>query len=619
MQLPLAVGATVSRLALAIAVTVIPGLVAVAQDRPNILLITVDDMSADSVGVFGCKLAGTTPNVDALAADSLRFEHAHVQVGNCMPSRNVMFSSLYPHNSGVEGFYQVPDAEFPTLADLFQSAGYLTAIRGKVAHSTPYKPYPGWDLVLDDVIENPHPKRIGSYYEATAAGIEASRAAGKPFCLVINVSDPHKPFYNPEREPESHTPSRTYTSAEVPVPGFLPDDPVVREELAEYYTTVRRADDCVGATLKALDDSGMTDQTLVMFLSDHGMPLPFAKTAVYHHSSHTPLIIRWPGVTRAGSIDSHHVVSAIDFLPTLLEAAGIPRQEHFEGRSFAQLLHGQPQEGRDFVIKEYTENAGRNRQPMRAIQDRRFLYIFNPWSDGQRQVRTATMGTKTYRRMQQLAPQDPAVAARLELFDHRVVEEFYDIENDPDALHNLIDDPTHQADVARLRSELEKWMVDSGDFALSALRHRHDRAYLARFMEDQEKISAQRATSNRSGATAEVQKRSDLIKVHAPDKVVPGEIATLRVEFALPKSLGSQKLHVTLKGGSPARRIERQVVEIQGEGTRAIEFRIPQPVADGTIQFAAFVGADYARHLQHLSTRPQQVERAAGASKTSAQ
>ena len=115
--------------------------------KPNILLITVDDMSCDSIGVFGCKLKGTTPHIDQLASESLRFKHAHVQVGNCYPSRNVMFSGRYPHNTGVEGFYQIKPIKFPVLCDLMKRGGYYTAIRGKVSHSTPYQPYP-WDADL---------------------------------------------------------------------------------------------------------------------------------------------------------------------------------------------------------------------------------------------------------------------------------------------------------------------------------------------------------------------------------------------------------------------------------------------------------------------------------------
>ena len=144
-------------------------------DRPNILFITVDDMSCDSVGVFGCKLAGTTPHIDRLAAEGLRFKYAHVQVANCMPSRNVMLSGRYPHNNRVEGFYQIKDPDYPVLADLMKQRGYFTAIRGKVSHSTPYHPY-DWDLVLDGTgPQRAHPKNVESYYTSAKQGIEAGK------------------------------------------------------------------------------------------------------------------------------------------------------------------------------------------------------------------------------------------------------------------------------------------------------------------------------------------------------------------------------------------------------------------------------------------------------------
>lgn len=109
----------------------------VAVAKPNVLIITVDDMSCDSIGAFGCTLEGTSPNIDRLAAEGMKFLNAHVQVGNCYPSRNVMFSGRYPHRSGVEGFYQVKPIDFPVMCDVMKAAGYYTAIRGKVSHSTP--------------------------------------------------------------------------------------------------------------------------------------------------------------------------------------------------------------------------------------------------------------------------------------------------------------------------------------------------------------------------------------------------------------------------------------------------------------------------------------------------
>ena len=141
-----------------------------AAGRANLLIITVDDLSADSLGAFDCKLAGTSPHIDRLAKEALRFRHAHVQVGNCMPSRNVMWSGRYPHHNRVEGFDQVKDPGYPVLVDLMKGAGYFTAIRGKVAHSTPYSPY-AWDLVLDQQRDGgaAHPKAVARLHAGGGA------------------------------------------------------------------------------------------------------------------------------------------------------------------------------------------------------------------------------------------------------------------------------------------------------------------------------------------------------------------------------------------------------------------------------------------------------------------
>ena len=456
-----------------------------ADKRPNILLLTVDDMSCDSVGAFGSRLANTTPHIDRLATQGIRFKYAHVQVGNCYPSRNVLLSGRYPHSSGVEGFFQVRNIDFPVMTDLMKAGGYFVAIRGKVSHSTPYQPY-AWDADLTLVDGKPLDKKNPqSYYDSTQRGIEASREAGKPFCLSVNISDPHKPFY--KGAGDRNQPTKTFSPQEVPVPGFLFDHHLVRQELARYYSTVRRADDCVGKVLKALEDSGEADSTAVMFLSDHGMPLPFAKTQLYHHSTRTPWIVRWTGMTKPGSVDEHHMISAIDALPTLLDIAGLTHPSGLEGRSFAPLLKGEKQEDRDVVFKEYNEAANRSRHPMRAAQTREYLYIFNPWSNGTRETRTATFGTATYRTMVALGKTDPNLAARERLIRLRVPEEFYDIKNDPDALKNLIDDPGHQDEISRLRKRLGDWMARTGDHALEPFLKRDDRAVVEAYMARQEK------------------------------------------------------------------------------------------------------------------------------------
>ena len=467
-----------------------------AQAAPvNILMITVDDMSADSIGVFGSKLSGTTPNIDRLASQGMRFSHAHMTVGNCMPGRNVLFSGLISHNNKVEGFYQVKNPEWPHMVDLMKKAGYFTGIRGKVSHSTPYQPY-AWDAILDTLPDGSkaHFKNADSFGISTSDGIRKAKDSGKPFCLIVNISDPHKPFWSQVKggEKDTNIPSRIFKSEEMPIPGFLFDDPKVREELALYYSSVRRADDCVGKILEALDKSGEAENTVVIFLSDHGMPLPFAKTQLYHHSTHSPWIIRWPGVTRSGKVDDVHMVSAVDMLPTLLDIVGAKHPDRLDGRSFLSLIRGEQQVNRDHVFKEYNENAGASRDPMRAVQTKQYLYLFNPWSNGQRVFATATTGTVTYRRMATLAKSDARLAKRLAMYKYRVPEELYDVSVDPDCLNNIIDSSEHKMVLNQLQERLKGWMKKTGDPMLTVFERRNDAEFRESVVQQQEQESMAR-------------------------------------------------------------------------------------------------------------------------------
>ena len=484
-----------------------------AKDKPlNLLLITVDDMSCDSVGVFGCKLEGTTPVMDRLASQSLRFEHAHVTVGNCNPCRNVMFSGLISHNNKVEGFYKVTDPGWPHMVDLLQDVGYYAGIHGKVTHSSPYQPY-AWDddLTISPTGKKAHIKDAKAYGESTLRGIENARKAGKPFFLSINISDPHKPFWSQVRGggEDPYVPSRIYTAEEVPVPGFLFEDPEVREELALYYSSVRRADDCLNEVLKALRKSGQWENTMIVFLSDHGMPLPFAKTQLYHHSTRTPLMIRLPGITKAGKVEKHHMVSILDLLPTVLDSLGIPKPKRLDGRSFYPLLQGKKQDNRDFVIKEYNENAGRSRDPMRGIQTKTHLFLFNPWSNGERVFATATNGTVTCKRMVKLAEDDERMNERLELYRYRVPQELYHVKRDPDCLENLIHHPHHEKTKNKLMVLLEEWMVQTKDPLLECFQNRDEPEFVEAYIQKlEEEANARRIKEKPSTKPKKEKKKS---------------------------------------------------------------------------------------------------------------
>ena len=255
---------------------------------------------------------------------------------------------------------------------------------------------------------------------------------------------------------------------------FLFEDPEVREELALYYSSVRRADDCLDKVLTALKDSGEWNNTMIVFLSDHGMPLPFAKTQLYHHSTRTPLMIRVPGVTKTDTVDKRHMVSVLDLLPTIMDVLGVKKPSRLDGRSFYPVLQGKKQDDRDFIIKQYHENSGRSRDPMRAIQTKTHLYIFNPWSNGERVFATATNGTVTCKRMIALAEEDEDMNRRLELYRFRVPQELYQVKRNPDCTENLIDYPNQEKTKIKLQELLEEWMIETGDPILECFQKRDD-------------------------------------------------------------------------------------------------------------------------------------------------
>ena len=222
--------------------------------------------------------------------------------------------------------------------------------------------------------------------------------------------------------------------------------------------------------LKGLDESGMADKTLVMFMSDHGMPLPFAKTNVWYNSTRTPWIVRWPGAVKPGSHDQKHFISGIDFTPTILDVLGLKPLDGMDGRSFFPILQGETQEGRDSVFTHINTIASKRSYPMRSLQTEKFGYIYNGWSDGKTRFRNESQNGLTMNAMIQAAETDKAIAARVQHFLFRCKEEFYDYEKDPNALNNLIDDPEYADEIARLRKRMKDEMKASGDYLISKFR-----------------------------------------------------------------------------------------------------------------------------------------------------
>ena len=439
--------------------------------RPtNILLITLDDMDAGTPGAFGGP-AGVTPRIDALAAEGMTFQRAHVAAAVCQPSRSSIMTGRWPHRNGAEGFGPVRD-DVPVLTALLAQRGYRCGILGKVDHLQPVARF-GWDTVVGmrDLGMGRDPERYGGQ---ACRFFDQARDQDRPWFLMANAHDPHRPFHGSvdersrwsEQERASYPwPSAGLDIEHEPPPGFLPDLPAVRQEFHEYLASCRRADDVVAAVLAALDTSGQADRTLVLFLSDNGMAFPFAKANCYLRSTLTPFIVRWPGVVEPGSVVPDAFVSMLDLFPTVCDLLGMDPGE-VDGRSLLPLLTGTEQglpAHRDRVFSVFHETAMKRRLEMRCVQDARWGYIWNAWSDGATAYRAENMMGLTWGAMEAAARTDPEIAARVAFYRNRVPEELYDLRNDPHALVNLAGSAEHVERLAEARRTLAGWLAEVSD------------------------------------------------------------------------------------------------------------------------------------------------------------
>ena len=451
--------------------------------RPNILLIVADDMNWDSPGCFGGGAKGITPNIDKLASEGVRFFHAYVNVSICTPSRSVMLTGLYSHNNGAEGFQRIRPGT-PTLPAILNEAGYMCGTVGKPLSqeeifrwSVAYR----WPGAGD---ENRWGRDPAVYRIFCKRFFRLAKTAHQPFFLMASSHDPHHPFGGgraTQAPNERAAASRAFRAEEVRLPGLLPDLPGVRGEFAAYCTSVRRLDDMTGVVLEELEKAGLAAETIVVFLSDHGMPFPGAKFNCYPDSVRTPLIIRWGGKVKRGAVDRFHMVSMVDLQPTLLEAAGLEPMKS-DGRSFLPLLRGEGQEGRDAIFAQFYHIHGKDALPMRSVITREAAYVFNPWSNGERAF--TRLGGPAFAAMVKAARSDPALAARINYLKLRRVEEFFDLSKDPNCLRNLIGSDDHRAQIEALSAKLRKWMAETADPALEAFDKRAQPEALDQFVQD---------------------------------------------------------------------------------------------------------------------------------------
>ena len=457
---------------------------AFGEERPNIVVFTADDMDITSLNCYGNPLPNLTPNMDRLASQGMRFQFAHVSSAICMPCRQSMMTGLQPHHNGSFGFIEVPQGYCPSLSEILMTNGCYTASIGK---GRDYHAFP-WDMFVTGLKgENGwYSRNPAGFYDEAKKAIQSARAAGKPFYLGVNTSDPHRPWPGSELEKEDVDKLRkkfptvpdypvmtpVCSEADVPLLPYLPDLPDIRKETVQYLTAVKRADDSLGRIMKLLDEEGLTQNTLFVFFSDHDAAMPTAKQNCYRHSSAVPLLVRWPGKIQPGVVDTEHMVSTLDLMPTILEALNMPIPAKQDGRSMLSILQGGHQDGRDFIFTSYNYiEPGMQVLPMRAVHTKEWSFVFSPWSDGTRKrPRTENHNGLTFVAMEKAALTDAQMKARVNKIVMPDRDGLYDLRKDPYSAENLAESPEYKEKLESMRALMMQEMVRTEDPLFQSLQ-----------------------------------------------------------------------------------------------------------------------------------------------------
>jgi len=423
-------------------------------ERRNLVFVFTDQQTVTALSAAGNKFV-KTPNMDRLAARGIRFERSYCTYPLCSPARASLFTSRMPHEVGVRSNQDAslpPDT--PSTGTLFRAAGYETAYAGKWHLPTVYPGYaknrkraaiPGFEVLPLAGSVAKFPKGPTNGLKVDVAATDAAvkfirRPHKKPFLLVHSILNPHDICgYSRNQEvfakmdtgvlpplpanfnAVANEPEMLQRSRVKPKPGFRSDDQW-RRYRALYYRLVEAADGHVGRVVAALEQSGQAKRTLIVFTSDHGEMMgahhQIVKNKLYEESVAVPMIVCVPGVTDKPTVDSEHLVSGLDVLPTLCDYAGVKPAASFLGRSLRPLVEGKQVAWRDHVVSEVRDKA-------RMVRTARYKYVV--YSAGA----------------------NP--------------EQFFNLDADPGEAKNLIADASVAAELARHRRLLKDWCKKTKD------------------------------------------------------------------------------------------------------------------------------------------------------------
>ncbi len=410
--------------------------------KPNMVFIIADDCTFRDIGCYGGQ--AQTPNIDKLAKQGMRFTRCFQAAPMCSPTRHNIYTGLYPVKSGAWPNHTRAYPHVKSIVHHLKPLGYRVTQTGKT-HINPRTVFPFENFGG----KNPDMKYIDRLFAETAKG-------GKPFCLFACSNEPHSPWNKGD--------ASAYPPDKVKLPPYIVDTPRMRSDFSNYLAEITYYDSQVGEIVELLGKHGLSENTLLMVVSEQGNGFPFAKWTCYDHGLQSAMIVRWPNKVKAGSV-TDAMVEYVDVASTFIDAAGGQPVAPVDGRSFLPVLRGKADTHKEHVFGIMTTRGihfGTDAYAIRSVRDTRYKLILN--LNHKSKFTNACTKSPAFQSMVAKAAAGDATAKRLvHAYQHRPAVELFDMEKDPLEMSNLSGNTDYQKHVTRLRSKLEGWMKTQGD------------------------------------------------------------------------------------------------------------------------------------------------------------
>jgi uncharacterized sulfatase len=423
-------------------------IVAQKVQQPNIVFILADDLTYRDIGCYGSPNV-KTPNIDAIADEGMKFNRCFQASPMCSPTRHNLYTGLYPVKSGAYPQTTFAKKGTKSIVHFLEKAGYRVALTGK-SHVAPKASFPFEQLGKRE--GDPDLEELGKFIV---------RDRQQPFCAFVCFKEPHTPWT--KGDPSIYDPGK------IVLPPYFVDTKKTRETIVNYYAEINHLDESVGMVRKMLDDLKVADNTILIFASEQGNALPFAKWTCYDSGLQSAFLVRWPGVVQPGAV-SDAMIEYVDVTPTFVDIAGGKPVAGLDGRSFLSVLKGQKQSHKEYVYGLQTTRGIRNgskHYAIRTIRSEQYKYILNIHHDTKFQNNVTEQKnpkwTGFWLTWQDEAKNNKEAEKLVTKYQFRPEIEFYDMKNDPFELNNLADNPEYKDQMEKMGRLLQEWMDEQGD------------------------------------------------------------------------------------------------------------------------------------------------------------